>query len=145
MNNDTDKTRPETERSSTPDTMVDDKAQTNPIADETAKPEATPEKISNAEVDEKTTETTAQDDTNPDDYPHGLKLVLLLSAALVAVFLIALDQVSPSSSPASPVLKYDSLTNTLGILRQSSAQQSLRSQPSSTASTTSAGTPPPTS
>lgn len=27
------------------------------------------------------------------DYPHGLKLVLLSGAALVAVFLIALDQV----------------------------------------------------
>lgn len=86
MVNDTDKARPETERSSTPDTMVDDKA----------KPEATPEIVSNAVVDEKTTsETTAQDGINPDDYPHGLKLVLLLSAALVAVFLIALDQVSP--------------------------------------------------
>ena len=30
-----------------------------------------------------------------DQYPHGMKLVLLSSAALVAVFLIALDQVSP--------------------------------------------------
>jgi hypothetical protein len=27
-------------------------------------------------------------------YPHGLKLIILASAALVAVFLIALDQVS---------------------------------------------------
>lgn len=103
MNNDTDRTRPETDRSSTPDTMVDDKARTNASADEKAKPEATPEKVSNGDVDEKTTESTAQDDINPDDYPHGLKLVLLLSAALVAVFLIALDQVSPSPPPISPL------------------------------------------
>ena len=29
-----------------------------------------------------------------DDYPHGIKLVLLSAASLVSVFLIALDQVS---------------------------------------------------
>jgi hypothetical protein len=29
-----------------------------------------------------------------DQYPHGLKLVLLAGASIVAVFLIALDQVS---------------------------------------------------
>lgn len=28
-----------------------------------------------------------------DDYPHGLTLVLLISATMIAVFLIALDQV----------------------------------------------------
>lgn len=31
-----------------------------------------------------------------DQYPHGLKLVLLSGASIVAVFLIALDQVSSS-------------------------------------------------
>lgn len=31
---------------------------------------------------------------NDDQYPHGLKLVLLAGASVVAVFLIALDQVS---------------------------------------------------
>jgi hypothetical protein len=33
-------------------------------------------------------------DFKEDQYPHGLKLIILASAALVAVFLIALDQVS---------------------------------------------------
>ena len=33
-------------------------------------------------------------DVEEDQYPHGLKLIILASAALVAVFLIALDQVS---------------------------------------------------
>lgn len=103
MDPNTDKTRPETERSSSPDTMVDNKAKTNPIATDKVKPEATPEKITNAEADGNTTETTTQDDINPDDYPHGLKLVLLLSAALVGIFLIALDQVSPSP-PNQPIL-----------------------------------------
>lgn len=31
--------------------------------------------------------------TGDEQYPHGLKLVLLASASIVAVFLIALDQV----------------------------------------------------
>jgi hypothetical protein len=39
---------------------------------------------------EKPSETTNDDH---DQYPHGLKLVLLSGSALVAVFLIALDQV----------------------------------------------------
>jgi hypothetical protein len=34
-----------------------------------------------------------------DQYPHGLKLVVLAAAALVAVFLIALDQVSKLVTP----------------------------------------------
>jgi hypothetical protein len=33
-------------------------------------------------------------DTTDDQYPHGLKLVALAGASIVAVFLIALDQVS---------------------------------------------------
>lgn len=33
-----------------------------------------------------------------DKYPHGLKLVILAGAALIAVFLIALDQVSTLST-----------------------------------------------
>lgn len=34
------------------------------------------------------------EDTADSQYPHGLKLVLLAGASIVAVFLIALDQVS---------------------------------------------------
>jgi hypothetical protein len=34
-----------------------------------------------------------------DQYPHGMKLVLLAGSSLVAVFLIALDQVSSLQSP----------------------------------------------
>ena len=37
-----------------------------------------------------------------DQYPHGLKLVLLAGASLVAVFLIALDQVSSLPTDADP-------------------------------------------
>lgn len=32
-------------------------------------------------------------DVEEDQYPHGLKLIILASASIVAVFLIALDQV----------------------------------------------------
>jgi len=40
----------------------------------------------------------------PDDkYPHGLNLVLLAGASIVAVFLIALDQVSTPSTYANTV------------------------------------------
>lgn len=35
-------------------------------------------------------------DVTGDQYPHGLKLVILAGSSLVAVFLIALDQVSRS-------------------------------------------------
>lgn len=34
------------------------------------------------------------EDIKEDQYPHGLKLIILASASLVAVFFIALDQVS---------------------------------------------------
>lgn len=44
--------------------------------------------------DEQQLEKPAQDMT-ADQYPHGLKLILLASASLISVFLIALDQVSP--------------------------------------------------
>ena len=36
-----------------------------------------------------------------DQYPHGLKLLLLAGASIVAVFLIALDQVSNSRTRPS--------------------------------------------
>jgi len=38
-------------------------------------------------------------DENDDDYPHGWKLIILASASIIAVFLIALDQVSHPFSP----------------------------------------------
>lgn len=50
-----------------------------------------PEKISPAEdavVDEKDQQS---DDDDP-NYPHGVKLVLIISALCLAVFLVALDQ-----------------------------------------------------
>ena len=45
---------------------------------------------------EKSIENTALSGPRPDDkqYPQGLKFVLLAGASIVAVFLIALDQVS---------------------------------------------------
>jgi MFS transporter, DHA2 family, glioxin efflux transporter len=36
----------------------------------------------------------AVQDMDDNQYPHGLKLVVLASASVIAVFLIALDQVS---------------------------------------------------
>jgi hypothetical protein len=44
-----------------------------------------------------------------DEYPHGLKLVILAGASLIAVFLIALDQVSV---PLSLILKPTATSNT---------------------------------
>lgn len=38
-------------------------------------------------------------DQNDDDYPHGWKLIILASASIIAVFLIALDQVSRPIHP----------------------------------------------
>jgi len=37
-------------------------------------------------------------DQNEDDYPHGWKLIILASASIIAVFLIALDQVREQPS-----------------------------------------------
>jgi hypothetical protein len=42
-------------------------------------------------------------DIEEDQYPHGLKLIILASASLVAVFLIALDQVSSVQSPSEVI------------------------------------------
>jgi hypothetical protein len=39
-----------------------------------------------------------------DQYPHGLKLALLAGASIVAVFLIALDQVSTLTCPLTEYL-----------------------------------------
>jgi hypothetical protein len=76
-----------------------------------------------------------------DQYPHGLKLVLLAGASIIAVFMIALDQVS-STLPAQTDTRR-SLTQKDS--RLSSAQQFLRSQTISTASQTCLGTQQPTS
>lgn len=44
---------------------------------------------SNAEADE-----GCQDNGAPDDYPHGFRLVILVISLMLAMFLIALDNVS---------------------------------------------------
>jgi hypothetical protein len=41
-----------------------------------------------------------------DQYPHGLKLALLIGASVIAVFLIALDQVSPLRTLSAAVKKH---------------------------------------
>lgn len=51
----------------------------------------TPEEVKNEDI------VTEKDATNPDEeegieYPHGLKLWIILSALCLAVFLVALDQ-----------------------------------------------------
>lgn len=48
------------------------------------------------DTDSKPSEQSPQE-TSKDEYPHGLQLVLLAGASLVAVFLIALDQVRISA------------------------------------------------
>ena len=48
----------------------------------------------NAVRDSDSTNTDIPQVVAKDQYPHGLKLVLLAGASIVAVFLIALDQVS---------------------------------------------------
>jgi hypothetical protein len=66
-----------------------------------------------------------------DQYPHGLKLALLIGASVIAVFLIALDQVSPLRTLSVAVKKKTPLTRK--TCRPSSAPQSPRSPMSSTA------------
>lgn len=46
------------------------------------------------DMDDVVEEKAAQDDDGsaPDDYPHGLKLTLIIAALCLAVFLVALDQ-----------------------------------------------------
>ena len=41
------------------------------------------------------------EDITEDQYPHGFRLVLLAGATIIAVFLIALDQVSKHSIQSS--------------------------------------------
>jgi hypothetical protein len=51
----------------------------------------------NAELSHHTRDVTGKD-VEEAQYPHGLKLIILASAALIGVFLIALDQVSKLTS-----------------------------------------------
>lgn len=44
------------------------------------------------DVDEKSRPGPGHDDGNTPDYPRGLKLILIISALCLAVFLVALDQ-----------------------------------------------------
>lgn len=60
------------------------------------------------ESDSETPEKSVQHITD-DQYPHGLRLVLLTGASVVAVFLIALDQVS-ALVPLSDTVKNTSDT-----------------------------------
>lgn len=76
-----------------------------------------------------------------DQYPHGLKLVLLAGSSIVAVFLIALDQVSTLPTHAGTEI----MPLTRKVSRPSSAQQFPRSRTSSMASKTCLGMPRPTS
>ncbi len=47
-----------------------------------------------------------------DQYPHGMKLVLLAGSSLVSVFMISLDQVSTPSSNVGNVM---ATTDTKGV------------------------------
>lgn len=70
-----------------------------------------------------------------DQYPHGLQLVLLAGASIIAVFLIALDQVSTLLIYANT----ERIPLTQKVSRPSLAQQYPRSRTSSTASMTCLG------
>lgn len=76
-----------------------------------------------------------------DEYPRGLRLAMLVGATVIAVFLIALDQVCHLHA-FSDLSNNDSDAN---ASRLSSEQQSLRSRTSFMASMTCPGMPPPTS
>ena len=76
-----------------------------------------------------------------EEYPTGLRLVLLAGASMIGVFLISLDQVS--SNLAQITLISNSALNTNG--RPSLVQPFPRSQTNSVASKTSLGTAQPTS
>lgn len=78
-------------------------------------------------------------------YPHGLPLILLAGSSIIAVFLIALDQVSTHSTHTYLGPK-EQIPDTKGVYpRPSSAQQFPRSRTSSTALMTCHGMPQPTS
>lgn len=62
---------------------------------------ANPNKISDSDSDDAETRKAVQQ-MSDDEYPQGFKLVLLAGASLVAVFLIALDQVSNYPCEAFP-------------------------------------------
>lgn len=49
--------------------------------------------VNGTDVSDRTTQEKSIHNVTDDQYPHGLKLVLLAGASIVAVFLIALDQV----------------------------------------------------
>ena len=100
-----------------------------------------PGAANDAEVDHDMDLEKPNHDMTDDQYPHGIKLVILAGASIIAVFLIALDQVSSKSAPC--YAQRQSLTQS--HLRLSSAQQSLKSLTNFTASKMYPGMLPPTS
>jgi hypothetical protein len=101
----------------------------------------TPDVDNIADGESNTSEKHAQH-ISEDQYPHGAKLVILAAASMVAVFMIALDQVS---TLPPEVMTWHRVPLTQETLRPSSAQQFLRLRTSSTASMTCHGMPLPTS
>jgi len=59
--------------------------------------------VNDADENDRATQEKSIHDTTDDQYSHGLKLVLLAGASMVAVFLIALDQVG-NTPPLSILL-----------------------------------------
>ncbi len=78
-----------------------------------------------------------------DVYPHGARLVIIMAALCLAIFLTALDQVSLARRSRWSSIISRRVTNTGN--RRLSAQQSPESPMSSKASTRSHGTDRPTS
>jgi hypothetical protein len=68
----------------------------------------------NAAGDSDSTHTEIPQGIADDEYPHGLKLILLTGASIVAVFLIALDQVSTLPTHAVTVKNLNT-SDTKGI------------------------------
>lgn len=94
--------------------------ETNSVGDSDSAPLEPMEKPAQAMVD--------------DQYPHGLKLVLLAGATIVAFFLIALDQVSGSAGLLQ--MLYGNNCSQKGTPRQLLAPRYPRSRTSSMASAT---------
>ncbi|KAH8878705.1 putative efflux pump antibiotic resistance protein [Thozetella sp. PMI_491] len=86
---------PETEesRAPTPETREEKPGVTDTEESKPSTPSPTDlTEVNNGDSDGTQLEKPAAQETTEDQYPHGLTLVLLSSACLIAVFLIALDQ-----------------------------------------------------
>lgn len=60
-----------------------------------------------------TGETIANDDADPEEYSHGLRLAALVISLLLGMFLVALDNVRPQSSSQARIIKLSRADQTI--------------------------------